>query len=280
MVEGREIEENKVSTGEVEARSTFKPDISMPATKDFTDSKSSKPAGLPSEFGSASGFQIVDSSQSGAKANGRLEGGKSSNSAEQSIPNSPASSEKQNALPAASDKSAPAQKAQSSENQPLTDKTATAENKKAADDKTVRPLDKPDYSKLSPEQKAKEAKDIANEIQEKGLSDRATRDHLRSVMLQAYLGGDLNSKGDLKAMNDVIKQVNENLPKGQQLKIAQPANDQDYAKFMDQSNALIAKNPGMQLGAHGQIQFVKTGEDGKEQLLAKTHFAASLRKPK
>ncbi len=238
MVDGREIDENKVSTGEVEAQSTFKTDVSMPSSKDFADARSNKQTSLPSEFGSASGFQLVDS-----------------------------------------DKSAHGQKAQNSENHGLSDKAQPAENKKAADDKSVKPLDKPDYSKLTPEQKAKEAKDIAKEVEEKGLTDRATRDHLRSVMLQAYLGGDLNSKGDVKAMNDVIKQVNENLPKGQQLKISQPANDPDYAKFMDQSNALIAKNPAMQLGAHGQIQFVKTGADGKEQLVAKTHFAASLRKP-
>lgn len=144
-------------------------------------------------------------------------------------------------------------------------------------DKSIKPLDSPQYDKLSPEQQTKAAKEIAADIADKGFTDRAVRDNLRTKMLQVYLGGEKDSQGDEKAMNDFVKQVNDNLPKGMSLKMAKPENDADYKNFLKNAGDQIAKQPGMQMGANGQIQLWKN-ENGQDKMIAKTHYAATIRK--
>lgn len=142
-------------------------------------------------------------------------------------------------------------------------------------DKSIKPLDSPLYTKLSTEEQSRAAKEIADEIKDKGLTDRAVRDNLRTRMLQVYLGGDVNSQGNEQKMNNFVKQVNENLPKGTSLKLAQPTDDPDYKKFLAGAADAIDKQPGMKMGAHGQIQLWKT-ENGQEKMVTKAHYAASI----
>ncbi len=148
-----------------------------------------------------------------------------------------------------------------------------------ADDKPpLRKSELPEYKKYTPEEQAKVAKDLAKQIAEKGFKDSPElRDKIRAEMLRVYLDGDKNSQGDEKKMEAFVKQISDNLPKGMSLRIDQSPDNKDLADFRERAQKAIDKQPGMKMGASGQLQLCKE-ESGKINVVDKMHYAASVKR--
>ncbi len=131
-------------------------------------------------------------------------------------------------------------------------------------------------TQMTPEEKKKTAKELADKIAEKGFTNAPElRDKIRATMLRVYMDGDRNGPGNDEAMKDFVDQISNECPQSLWLNIDENETNKDFTDFRKRAQDAINKQVNMKMGTCGQLQLLET-KAGKTIIKDKMHFAASI----